>query len=61
MKQRCSYTRHCGETETLLPTADGKLMCPDCKDLYEQEQREGDQEFDELGRNKAVMRHARAM
>lgn len=60
-RPRCSYSRHCGETETLIQTADGTLMCPDHKDLHDREQREGDQEFDEHGRKTAVMRNARAM
>lgn len=42
-------------------TACGLWLCPDHKREHEDEQRQGDGEFDELGRNKAVMRHARAM
>ena len=59
-KPRCAYSRHCGETETLLQTAEGYFMCPDHKDIHDKEQREGDREFDDLGRDMVVMKHGRA-
>jgi hypothetical protein len=55
---RCSYNRHCGETETLVETAEGLLMCPDHKAQHEKEQREGDREFEE---EHPFMRLARAL
>lgn len=60
---RCSYNRHCGEEATET----GPDNRPYCFDHYQEIRGSMEDpidefaEFDEHGRNKAVMRNARAM